>query len=81
MSSKHYPEKLILIAAGIFFLTAISVFSAQDAFRPPVWVGIYSTAGKVGLKWKPAAGAVKYKIYRTVTSGKSRELLVTVEDV
>lgn len=82
MSGRPFSGKLFFIAAGfcLFLLTAIRVFSAQEALRPPQWVGIYSAAGRVGLKWNPSAGAVKYKIYRTVTSGKSRELLATVAD-
>jgi len=59
---------------------AASVFSAQYALKPPVWVGVYTTAGKVGLKWAPAPGAAKYKVLRSVTPGKGYGLVVTTND-
>ena len=81
--SPPWRHKLILAisAAVLFLLTAITVFSAQEANKPPAWVGIYTTAGKVGLKWTAAPGAVKYNLYRTVTSDKARELIATTTDV
>jgi len=76
-------NKLIIAisAASLFLFTAITVFSAQENIKPPAWVGIYTTAGKVGLKWTAAPGAVKYNLYRTVTSDKSRELIASTTDV
>lgn len=69
-------------AAALFLLTAMTtVFSAQENLKPPAWVGIYTTAGKVGLKWTSAPGAVKYNLYRKVTSDKTRELIATTTDV
>lgn len=83
MNLKRVSKKALILAAlaSLFFLTAISVFSAQENLKPPSWVGIYTTAGKVGLKWAPAPGAVKYNLYRKVTTDKSRELIATTTDV
>jgi DMSO reductase family type II enzyme heme b subunit len=82
MNYRQVPRNTLFLAVFVLLLLlGATVFSAQDAFKPPHWVGIYSTAGKVGLKWDPVPGAVKYKLYRTVTSGKSRELLATTTDV
>ncbi len=83
ISSPSRRDKLVLAisTAVLLLFTAITVFSAQDSARPPVWVGIYTTAGKVGLKWTAAPGAIKYNLYRTVTSDKSRELIASTTDV
>jgi len=79
--SRRHKRILAISAAVLFLLSAITVFSAQENIKPPAWVGIYTTAGKVGLKWTAAAGAVKYNLYRTVTSEKARELIATTTDV
>jgi DNA-binding beta-propeller fold protein YncE len=83
MRSKYMPGKLTALALslGLLLVTGITVFSAQDSQKPPLWVGIYTTAGKVGLKWLPTPGAVRYKVYRSITSGKGYELIATTTDV
>jgi DNA-binding beta-propeller fold protein YncE len=76
-------RKIISLTAflSLLLLTGVTVFSAQDTVKPPVWVGIYTTAGKVGLKWSQTAGAAKYQVYRTLTSGKGYDLIATTTDV
>ncbi|HLB24797.1 MAG TPA: hypothetical protein VJM83_00565, partial [Nitrospirota bacterium] len=76
-------RKLILPVASLSLLlfSAITVVSAQEALKPPFWVGIYTTAGKVGLKWTTAPGAARYQVHRSITSGKSYELVATTTDV
>jgi len=72
---------LSLVLSALFLaLTVVPVYS-QDAVKPPAWVGIYTTAGKVGLKWSPAPGVARYRVYRAITSGKGYELKATTTDV
>jgi len=54
---------------------------AGEKASPPSWVGIYSTAGKAGLKWKRSPEAVRYQVYRSASKGKGYELIATVTDV
>jgi hypothetical protein len=83
MSGKSMSRKFLslVVFATLFFLTATQVLSAQDLVKPPLWVGIYTTAGKVGLKWSGVVGAARFKVYRTITSGKAYELIATTTDV
>jgi len=67
------------VAVGLLIAFSAVVWSAQEV-RPPAWVGIYTTAGKVGLKWSAAQGVVKYRIYRSISSGHGRELLAATTD-
>lgn len=71
------------MAAAVLFLavSVTSVRSAEDKPKPPVWVGIYMTAGKVGLKWDKVAGAARYRVYRTISSGRDYALVASTTDV
>ncbi|HEY3347911.1 MAG TPA: 6-bladed beta-propeller [Nitrospirota bacterium] len=82
MSFKRFGGRLrfLVVIAAVLSMSA-TVFSAQDSVRAPVWVGIYTTAGKVGLKWSATAGAARYQVYRSISSGRGRELIATTTDV
>ncbi len=78
------------VTARAFILSALSLVlalgaspanTAEKTPGPPVWVGIYTTSGKVGLKWTRAAGAARYKVYRSRTSGKGHAMAAATTDV
>ncbi|MHB8173274.1 MAG: hypothetical protein ACYDFU_02285, partial [Nitrospirota bacterium] len=83
MSSKMVSrKKLIVLTATLLLslLNVITVFSAQDSSKPPVWIGIYAVKGEVGLKWTPVKGALRYKIYRSISSGGHYQLIASTTD-
>ncbi len=83
MSSKIVSRSSLLSLSVVLLLSLLSVatvFSAQDSIKPPVWIGIYVAAGKVGLKWTSAKGAVRYKIYRSIFSGGHYKLVAATTD-
>jgi DNA-binding beta-propeller fold protein YncE len=72
---------LLLLSGLIIIMSAVSGSSAQDNLKPPQWVGIYSTSGKAGLKWSRVDGAARYKVYRSISSGRGHSLVATTTDV
>jgi len=78
----RYARAAVALAV-VLSVVALSfgVVMAEEKAVPPEWVGIYSTAGKVGLKWKRAPEAVRYQVYRSVSSGKDFRLVATSTDV
>ncbi len=83
MGSKMFTRnKLVALAAAslLFILSVVAAFPAQDSVKPPIWVGIYIAAEKVGLKWTPVKGAVRYKIYRSISSGGQYNLIASTTD-
>jgi len=83
MSGMSSVRKLASLAVFALLLSAgaVSVYSAQEQFKAPSWVGIYTTAGKVGLKWTAVTGASRYRVFRTIITGKGYELVAATTDV
>jgi len=83
MKSVCWHTRLLAVTAlaGLFLAAAVSGISAQEDLRPPQWVGIYTTSGKAGLKWSRTAGAARYKVYRSISSGRGHSLIATTTDV
>jgi len=76
-------KKLVALLAVVALVSvaAASVYSAQVKPKPPIWVGIYMTSGKVGLKWAKAPGAARYKVFRTISSGRDYSPVAATTDV
>jgi len=78
LSARFFLAALFLL---VFLYSPHGASGVGDEVTPPSWVGIYSTAGKAGLKWKRVPEAARYQVYRSIYSGKDYKLIATVTDV